>query len=137
MHANKLFSLLRRNLSTCDRKVEETAYLGLVRPLLQYASQAWDPYTNNLTDKIEKVQIRAARFVMSDYRNHEPGSVTSLINQLGIHSREDVRLIEYAFSRKDPVTTNILPLDSLVRPSRKTRHMRTKHYIPIASCGHC
>ena len=28
---NKLIELLRRNLSTCDRRVKEAAYLGLVR----------------------------------------------------------------------------------------------------------
>ena len=28
--ANKLLGLLRRNLSTCDRRVKEAAYLGLV-----------------------------------------------------------------------------------------------------------
>ena len=44
--ANKLLGLLRRNLSTCDRRVKEAAYLGLARPLLEYASQAWDPYTD-------------------------------------------------------------------------------------------
>ena len=38
--ANKLLGLLRRNLSTCDRRVKEAAYLGLLRPLLEYASQA-------------------------------------------------------------------------------------------------
>ena len=39
-HANKLLGLLIRNLSTCDRRVKEAAYLGLVRPLLKYASRA-------------------------------------------------------------------------------------------------
>ena len=32
--ANHLLGLLRRNLSTYNRKVNEAAYLGLVRPLL-------------------------------------------------------------------------------------------------------
>ena len=45
--ANKLLGLLTRNLSTCDRRVKEAAYLGLARPLLEYAIQAWDPYTDN------------------------------------------------------------------------------------------
>ena len=68
--ANKLRGLLRRNLSTCDRRVKEAAYLGLIRPLLGYASQAWDPYTDNLSNEIEKIQRRAARFVRSDYQNY-------------------------------------------------------------------
>ena len=68
--ANKLRGLLRRNLSTCDTRVKEAAYLGLIRPLLEYASQAWDPYTDNLSNEIEKIQRRAARFVTSDYQNY-------------------------------------------------------------------
>ena len=68
--ANKLRGLLRRNLSTCDGRVKEAAYLGLIRPLLEYASQAWDPYTDNLSNEIEKIQRRAARFVRSDYQNY-------------------------------------------------------------------
>ena len=68
--ANKLRGLLRRNLSTCDGRVKEAAYLGLIRPLLEYASQAWDPFTDNLSNEIEKIQRRAARFVRSDYQNY-------------------------------------------------------------------
>ena len=81
--ANKLIGLLIRNLSTCDRRVKNAAYLGLVRPLLEYASQAWDSYTDNLSSEIEKIQRRAARFVTSDYQNYELGSVTKLLKDLG------------------------------------------------------
>ena len=55
----------------CDRRVKEATYLGLVRPLLEYASQTWDPCTDNLSNEIEKIQRRAARFVTSDYQNYE------------------------------------------------------------------
>ena len=78
--ANKLLRLLRRNLSTCDRRVKEAAYLGLVKPLLECASLVWDPYTDSLSNGIEKIrQRRAARFVTSDYQNYELGSVTKLL----------------------------------------------------------
>lgn len=53
--ANKLLRPLRRNLSACDRKTREAAYVCLVRPLLEYASQTWDPCKSNLRDEIEKV----------------------------------------------------------------------------------
>ena len=130
--ANKLLGLLRRNLSVCDKKVKEAAYLGLVRPLLEYASQAWDPHTSNLTDEIEKVQRRAARFVMSDYKNYEPGSVTNLLNRLGWHSLQKRREIDrLCLFKKGLDNRSLLPLDSLVRPSRKTRQMHSAHYIPL------
>ena len=75
--ANKLLGLLRRNLSTGDRRVKEAAYLGLVRPLLEYASQAWNPYMDNLSNEMEKILRPAARFVTSDYQNYDLGSVTT------------------------------------------------------------
>ena len=50
--ANKLLGLLRPNLSTYDRRVKVAAYLGLVRPLLEYPSQEWDPYADNLSNEI-------------------------------------------------------------------------------------
>ena len=71
-----ILGFLRRNLSACDKKTKEVAYVGLVRPLLEYAS-------HKLTDEIEKVQRRAARLIMSEYKNCEPDSVTSLLLQLG------------------------------------------------------
>ena len=83
--ADKLLGLLRlrRKLSTCDRRVKEAAYLGLVRPLIEYASQAWDPFTDNLSNEIERMKRRAARFITSDYQNCELGSVTKFLKNLG------------------------------------------------------
>jgi hypothetical protein len=41
--ANKLLGMLRRNLYFCTKDVRETAYLRLVRPILEYAGTVWDP----------------------------------------------------------------------------------------------
>ena len=41
-------------------------------------SQAWDPYTDNLSNEIEKIQRRTAHFATSDYQNYELGCVTKL-----------------------------------------------------------
>ena len=42
-----------------------------------------DPYTDNLSNEIEKIQSRAACFVTSDYQNYELGSVTKFLEDLG------------------------------------------------------
>ena len=34
-----------------------------VRPILEYGSSAWDPYTDKLQEELEKVKNRAARLV--------------------------------------------------------------------------
>ena len=40
--------------------MRETAYKGLVRPILEYGSSVWDPHYEGLIDDLEKVQKRAA-----------------------------------------------------------------------------
>ena len=130
--ASKLLGLLRWNLPTCDRRVKEAAYLGLVRPLLEYASQAWDPYTDNLSNEIDKIQRRAARFVTSDYQNYDPGSVTTLLKDLGWMSLKNRREVDRLCIFKKGLDNNaILPLDEVSKPTRKTRHMHNRHYTPI------
>ena len=130
--ANKLLGLLRRNLLTCHRRVKEAAYLGLVRPLLEYANQIWDPYTDNLSNKIEKTQRRAARFVTSNYQNYELGSITTLLKDLGWKSLKNRREVERLCPLKKGLDNNaLLPLNELSKPARKTRHMHNKHYTTI------
>ena len=42
-NANRTLGFLRRNLSACPQDVKESAYKGLVRPVLEYGSSVWDP----------------------------------------------------------------------------------------------
>ena len=52
-----------------------------MRPHLEYASAAWDPYLQKDKTQLEAVQRRAARFVRNEY-SREPGTVTSLYREL-------------------------------------------------------
>ena len=65
--ANRTLGYLRRNLAACPRDVTESAYKGLVRPILEYGSSVWDPQSILLQNELEKVQKRAARFVTGNY----------------------------------------------------------------------
>ena len=130
--ANRILGLLRRNLTFCNPKVKETAYIGLVRPLLEYASVIWDPHTRNLQCELEKVQRRAVRFVKSDYFNFKPGTITNYLDELKwqtLKQRRDVSTI-ILFNQSLNSVSN-LPLDSVNSPLRPTRHMHTKHFIPL------
>jgi len=42
--ANKVLGLIKRNLWNCPKQVKETAYTAIVRPKLENACAAWDPY---------------------------------------------------------------------------------------------
>ena len=62
--ANRTLGFLRRNLYACPQEVKEAAYKGLVRPVLEYIGSVWDPSGVGLQNELEKVQNRAARFVV-------------------------------------------------------------------------
>ena len=58
----KTFGFLRRNLKIGSTSIKQTACKSFVRPIFEYASTVWDPYTQDAIDKIEAIQIRAAGF---------------------------------------------------------------------------
>ena len=73
---------IRRNLNKCPTHIKAVAYTSLVRPILEYASAAWDPHSQNNIITIERIQRQAARFCKNNY-SREPGSVTKLLQELG------------------------------------------------------
>jgi len=66
--ATRTLNFIRRNIYGCSPEAKFLAYTSLVRPHLEYASAVWDPYTARHSNKLDKVQRRAARFVRRDYR---------------------------------------------------------------------
>ena len=69
--------------------IKERAYKAFVRPILEYASSVWDPYTQKSIDKLEAVQRRAARFVPHHY--HNTSNVRLMLDSLGWPSLEQRR----------------------------------------------
>ena len=114
--------------------MKEAGYKTLVRPILEYGSSVWDPYTQGLQEELEKVQNRAARFVTRNYIREE-GSMTGILEQLKWESlkkrRKDNRLILLYKGLKGKAR---IPTGDLVP---KTRHCRNQHsmafQIPTAS----
>ena len=78
--ANQALGFTRRQLGKCSQEVKLKAYITLVRPHLEYASCAWDSESSSLTNQIEMVQRRAARFILNRYSPLE--SVTDMLNEL-------------------------------------------------------
>ena len=87
--ANNSLAFLRRNLYNCPSHTKAQSYQTLVRPILEYASSAWDPYTQSSINKLEGVQPRAARFVAGDYRT--TSSVSEMISNLGWETLQEGR----------------------------------------------
>ena len=78
--ASRTLNFLKRNLNKCSSQVKESAYLTMVRPQLEYASDVWDPNQVGDIMELEKVQRRAAHWVLNDYGRLS--SVTSMLDQL-------------------------------------------------------
>ena len=130
--ANRMLGVLRRNLYACPEELKVTAYRGLVRPHLEYAAAAWDPYKVGHVTNLEKVQRSAARFVKRNYCR-APGTVTELIEQLGWDSlaerRRRSRLILMYKIMNGLVD---IPYERYLKPlSRYSRHCNSQSFFPI------
>ena len=76
-------------LYDCPADTKRTAYLTLVRSIMEYAAPIWDPYYDVDIYMLEKVQRRAARWILSEYSR--TSSVTALLSNLEIPTLEQRR----------------------------------------------
>ena len=87
--ANQTIGFLRRNLNIGAVPIKQQAYLSLVHPIVEYARNVWDPYTDKKIDKLEMDQRRSAKYVL--HRRCNKSSVTSMLQSLNWRSLEDRR----------------------------------------------
>ena len=80
--ANSMLGFLRRNLRVSNESTKTSAYRSMVRPLLEYCSTVWSPYTQEHIQKIQMVQRRAARYVTNTYIEWETLESRRIKNQL-------------------------------------------------------
>ena len=117
----------------CPLDVKESAYKGLVRPILEYDSSVWDPQSILLHDELEKVQKRAARFSTGNYVDYETGSMTGILKQLkweSLKKRKDSRLIMLYKGLKGAASILTNGLVPLIRRTRN--HHSLAFQIPMA-----
>jgi hypothetical protein len=76
--AQKVLNVVRRNFWNTNSKTKEICYKTLVRPIIDYGSNAWSPYTIDGINSLERINKRAARFVHNEYRRPEANYVSSI-----------------------------------------------------------
>uniref|UniRef100_A0A1X7TYV7 Reverse transcriptase domain-containing protein n=1 Tax=Amphimedon queenslandica TaxID=400682 RepID=A0A1X7TYV7_AMPQE len=66
--AYKMLGFLKRSFSCNDITVRKRLYVTLVRSLLSYGSQVWRPSLIRDIVNLERIQRRASKFILSDYK---------------------------------------------------------------------
>ena len=127
--ASSTLEFLWRNLQHCPRECRRTAYIALVRSIMEYGSIIWDPYTKQEITKLESIQRREARFITKDYKSRE-GCMTKMLNELNLPTlqsrRQKQRLIFFYKVVEGQVPA--MPPDQFVKYQKSKRQIRAKRF---------
>ena len=125
--ASRMLGFINRTLRSCPPKLKELAYFALCRSNLEYASQIWDPPPNSsAASAIERIQRRAARFVVNDRR--QLSSVTEILRRLDweplSHRRTNQRLVLMHQIHNDLVSVQFEP--GMLVPGLRSRYRQIR-----------
>ena len=102
----------------------------MVRSILEYGSIVWDPFLKQDIQCLERVQKRAARFIVSDYRTQSQGFMTRTLKDIGLPPLQQRRLYNrLSFFYK--ITNGLVPAiqqDAHLTPLDNKRRIRPTQY---------
>lgn len=132
-NANRMLGYLRRNFSMAPSSLKLLLYKTLVRSKLEYACSVWDPGLETLTNQLESVQNRSARFILSNFSR--TASVTTMKNTLNLPSlslrRKLARILTF---QKIYYHNYHLNRDLLFEPSFISPRTDHRHKVRIPYC---
>ena len=131
--ANSKLSFLRRNLKGCPEKLKQTAYISLIRSSMECGATVWDPYQKYNSDKVERVQRRAARFVKSWYSRYLVFLICLMCWGRHLFLKGDRRLDLFCFTKLLTVLAQVPFEGVLVEAYKGTRR---KHSMKFRQIGH-
>ena len=131
--ASASLGFITRNTRKCPQQCRKTAYIALVRSTLEYGSTVWDPYLRKDIDKLERIQKKAARFIKQDYNSRDPGSMTTMLKDLGLPSLESRRK-ENRLCNLYKISKGLVPA---IPPSDYLTPIKNKRKIKAKSFDDC
>jgi hypothetical protein len=128
--ANSTLGFLRRNLQHCLRECRKTAYIALVRSIMEYGAIIWDAYTKQEITKLESIQRTGARLITKDYKFCEEGTMTRMLKELDLPSLQDWRKHQRLIFFYKVVKRQIpaIPADSYMKFQRNKRNIKPKRF---------
>ena len=131
--SNRVCAFIHRNLKGCSTKIQTHCYKSLARPILEYASPVWDPHQQNLIDKLEMTQRRAARRILEDYSTKS--SASALVAKLHLDSLQQRRAIDKVSMIYKIINDHVdlsTQTSRIQKVSRSTRGHHLKLHVPHA-----
>jgi hypothetical protein len=128
--ASSTLGFLRRNLQHCPRECRRTAYIALVRSIMEYGSIIWDPYTKQEITKLESIQRRGAMFITKDFKSREEGCMTKMLNDLNLPTLQSIRQKQRLIFLYKVVEGQVpaMPPDLFVKYQKSKRQIRAQKF---------
>ena len=129
--AQQTLGVVRRNLNKCPTHIKAVAYTSLVRPIIEYASAAWDPHSQNNIKTLERIQRQAARFCTNNY-SREQWSVTKLLQELGwetLQTRRKSKRITTLYKMDHNIID--IPLDQYIKHNTRCSRKHNSQFLQI------
>ena len=107
--ANRILGLVKRTCkNTHDVRVRKLLFCALVRPVLEYASNLWSPYTIKHKSLVENVQRRATKFILNYPKDLTYADRLMKVNILPLEFRRDISDLCLLFkSRTGAISTDV------------------------------
>ena len=106
--SSKLLGIMRRIKFTVSRKALNQIYISYLRPILEYASPVWDNCTQNDKDKLERVQLEAARIVTGTTRSISSQNLYRETGWLTLSDRRQYQKLILMYKIKHSMVPNYL-----------------------------
>ena len=131
--ANSVLGFVKRNPKHANRDLKEQAHASVVRSILKYSSTVWDLFYQKDIARLERVQRRAARFVLNDHK--ALSSVTSMVSQLGWKPLAERRR-EYRLSLHYQIINGLvaIPADTHLHFNTRNKRISNSKSLKLPIC---
>lgn len=125
--ASKIAALITRSFISQNRQLMCRAFKCYVRPILEYCSQVWNPYTLNNIKRIESVQRRFTKKLFPKTFSYE-----KRLEILHLETLQYRRLVNDIYLTHHIIHDNLLPIEDFYVPN--TKNLSTRLSIKEVFC---